>query len=116
MCEFAQSEDPVKVRHVVERSAIGVDPQPPGMIARTASLAVAVVAHIATGMHRVDDAVRDARLAICQTNECGHYRTEEGAPACLACGCGRRGLEIKAGWAEQQCPLDPPRWGPVEVT
>jgi len=112
-CAFAASGDPLRIRHVVERSKIGVEPPP--ISERAASFVGAVVDHVVSGMHQVPDEVKEERLAICRTNLRDHYR-DDGGPACLACGCYRQGLELKASWAEQSCPLSPPFWRPVVVT
>lgn len=116
-CPLAHAGGEIDRRMIVGRSAIGQTPprpqETPGLLRRAASFAGAVVGHVAAGAPTVSAEVKEARLAICRSNVCGQYRDEEGVPACLACGCGRRGLAVKASWADQSCPLEPPLWGPV---
>lgn len=108
----------VLVGHEERVAAMSVSPpspvEPPSYPSRVASFVGAVAGHIAAGAPTVSAEVKESRLAICRTNECGHYRAADSGPACLACGCGQRGLELKTSWADQRCPLDPPRWGSVD--
>lgn len=117
MCERAakDGEDAfraVLVRHAETTSQTGLAaaPRSPGLLAKVANFAVAAVKHVAAGAPTVTPEVQAARLAICRTNECGRY--QDGT--CLSCGCSGKRLEWKASWADQKCPLDPPRWGPIE--
>ena len=112
MCEFAAGSDPVKRRHVVDRSAIAeappAAPPMPGLLAQAASFVKAAAGHVAAGMPTVGAEVEAARLAICST--CDHFR---GDRRCTLCGCR---MDIKAGWADMACPLDPPKWGRGDAT
>lgn len=91
----------------------GPKAEPPPMLERAASFVGAVLKHVAAGAPAAGEELKEARLAICRSNRCGRYAGDSAGPACLACGCGARGLATKAGWADQSCPLDPPLWGPA---
>ncbi len=69
------------------------------------NLAKAIAKHVAAGLPRASDDVIQDRLAICHA--CEHY--DEGI--CNVCGCR---LDVKTSWADQSCPLDPPKWGAVQ--
>jgi hypothetical protein len=90
----------------------GFDPvlRPPSMPSKIVEFIGAAAVHLFSGQPVVTPEIKAARLAICAT--CENHRDGH----CQACGCPDSGLEVKAGWAEQRCPLEPPRWGPVEVT
>jgi hypothetical protein len=107
MCEAARSGDPDRIRYVVERSAIG-DTQPPSLASRAVSFVSAVVGHVAAGLPQASEEDKAKRLAICQA--CENY---DGG-GCRACGCPGAGLAMKLGWADGRCPIEPPKWGPVE--
>lgn len=89
---------------VCERADPSSPEHAPGILTQILSFGVAVIQHVAAGAPQANEAQKNARLAICQA--CEHY--EPGR--CRVCGCG---LSMKAGWADQSCPLDPPKWGPV---
>lgn len=88
----------------------GYDPtwKPPSLVAQASSFVGAVVRHVVSGS-KAPPEVAAARLAICESNACGFFA----GGGCGACGCGERGVALKASWAESTCPLDPPLWGPV---
>lgn len=67
-----------------------------GILRKIANFATAVVQHVAAGMPEASPEVKVARLAICQG--CDEFN----AGSCRLCGCG---LEVKAGWADQECPI-----------
>ncbi len=82
----------------------------PTLLEKVASFAGAVVEHVATGMRKASAEEQARRLAICREcplNEAGQ---------CTVCGCPERGVELRTSWAEQACPLEPPRWGLVSPT
>ena len=74
-------------------------PPEPSLLQKAASLAGAVVQHVAGGMRSVSDDAYRGRINACLACE---YRN--GKPewfSCRLCGCSMR---IKARWAEQRCP------------
>lgn len=68
----------------------------PTLIDQLRSFMKAVVQHVAAGVPQATVEETAARLAICRA--CNHY--DDGR--CRKCGCG---LEVKASWAEQACPI-----------
>ena|SRR5579862_815334 len=71
----------------------------PSLVKQAKNAAVAGVRYAAGGFANVDDAVYEARLAVC------HKCTEKYIPEskrCAACGCY---VEIKARMASEDCPL-----------
>lgn len=68
----------------------------PGPGRKLVNFVVATTKHIAAGRPMATAEQKAERLAICQG--CEHY--DEGR--CQRCGCG---LEVKAGWADQECPI-----------
>lgn len=98
LCRFAESGDPVKVAHVVNRSAASSGPaRLPPLLTRAANFAGAAVAHVAAGLPQASPELKAARLAVC--GGCDQYLA---SGACALCGCN---MAVKAGWAEQRCPL-----------
>lgn len=77
----------------------------PGLLEQAASFAGAVVGHLAAGAPKASLEQQEARWAACRSCE------NLAGDSCRLCGCG---LGLKISWADQSCPLDPPRWGPVE--
>ena len=77
----------------------------PNAVRRVATFARAATKHIANGMQLVPEAEKARRLSICESNVCGKYK----AGRCQRCTCS---LQIKAGWALEQCPDTPSQWGP----
>jgi hypothetical protein len=110
-CRMAESGNAIQRRHIVGRSAIGLTSTPmPGLFERVATFAGAVAQHVAAGGPKASPEQVEARLAICRG--CEFYEAER--VRCLKCGCYLAGdLMGKTSWAEQSCPLDPPKWGPV---
>lgn len=80
--------------------------KPPSFAHQVASFAGAAVKHLFTGA-KAPDEIKAIRLMICG----GCELNKDGQ--CQACGCPEKGVELRASWAEQSCPLDPPKWGPV---
>lgn len=105
-CEWAETDDDMKRRIIIGRSEIETRRPMPSLVQQAANFVGAVVGHVAAGAPTASQETRDARLAICRTNECGFYREGD---RCGHGGCGCY-LTVKASWAEQRCPLDPPRW------
>lgn len=87
---FCQRADPASVDHS------------PGFLQKIANFAVAAVQHVAVGAPMASEDVKAARLAVCVA--CDQF--DRGS--CRVCGCG---LETKAGWADQECPVG--KWGPI---
>jgi hypothetical protein len=110
-CRLAVEGNDTDRRHIVDRAKIGTTPLP-GLVRQAVNLAGAVVQHVVAGAPPASEEERERRLAICRANTCGFYR-EIDRCAHAKCGCH---LEIKASWADQRCPLDPPRWGPIVRT
>jgi hypothetical protein len=84
--------------------------KPVPLLTKVANFAAAAVNHVAAGAPRCTDEQIAARHAICFT--CPHYRDE----ACGLCGCPvirESNYFSKLSWADQSCPDNPPRWGPV---
>jgi hypothetical protein len=81
-------------------------PEYPSLLSQAATLAASTARHVAAGMPMVTAHEKETRLAICHA--CPSYD----AGRCRSCGCV---LEIKCGWALESCPLDPPKWGPIET-
>lgn len=79
--------------------------QPPGTLRKALNFAKALAAHAAAGQKIVSDEVHAARLELCVV--CPNRFND----VCGLCGCP---VATKASWAEQSCPADPPKWGPVE--
>jgi hypothetical protein len=104
-CGMAGSGDPVQVAHVVNRSAMGSGPS---LVERAVNFVVATTDHVIAGMPETSPEEKARRLEICRG--CDYF--EPASARCLAAGCGCY-LELKAGWADQGCPLEPPKWGPV---
>jgi hypothetical protein len=75
-------------------------PTLPGLATRAANFAGAVVAHVAAGCPSAPPELAEARLAVC--HGCDKIVSPD---ECGVCGCI---VSIKAGWAEQACPLS--RW------
>lgn len=74
----------------------------PGLLQSVGTFVSAVVRHAVGGFRTVDDAVYEARLAICEPCPA---RTEEWH--CRECGCVLKGETVsKARWAHEECPRD----------
>lgn len=108
-CRLALEGNDTDRRHIVDRAKIGIKPAMPSLARQAVNLATATAQHIAAGARPASETERERRLAICRANTCGQYLPGD---KCAKCGCR---MEIKAAWAEQSCPLDPPLWGPVLV-
>lgn len=102
-CGWAKSGTDLQRKIIVNRSAIGA-PAMPSLAQQGVNFATAVAAHVATGGRGVTPGELAERLAIC--GGCEFFQ----GGRCSKCGCG---LWMKANWAEQSCPLDPPKWGPI---
>lgn len=68
----------------------------------------AAVAYVQAPQRSVNQAIRQARKAICA--ECEHYRADK-YKSCGLCKCR---VPWKIGWASSQCPDNPPRWEAVK--
>lgn len=79
-------------------------PELPPVTNRIVNYAKAAVAHALAGAPSVSDERRKERLAICATNQCGFCTLINDKVRCTHASCGCF-LEIKAGWAEQKCPV-----------
>lgn len=77
----------------------------PNLFQRGLKFSKAILTYAIAGMPNVSDEVFDRRMALCL--QCPHY--DAAGPRCLKCTCG---LQVKARMATEQCPLQPPRWGP----
>jgi hypothetical protein len=103
-CGWAKDGEPTRRAHVVNRSAIAEANPPavpmPGLARQAVNFVGAVAHHVAAGMPSAPAEVKAARLAICR--ECDLY-----VPETARC------RDVRCGWADMSCPLDPPRWGPV---
>jgi hypothetical protein len=109
-CGWAASGDPVKVGHVVGRSAIaergrGGEPtgEFPPLLTQARNLAGAVARFVASGLDVATPELRSQRLAICRSDVCGQFV----GGRCKLCGCR---LAAKVASAVEHCPLDPPLW------
>lgn len=71
------------------------------------NFAKASIKHILTGSRIVDSITRKERYNICL--ECDNI--DRSSRACAKCGCFVR---TKTRWADQECPLDPPKWKAIE--
>lgn len=74
----------------------------PSLLRKVANLTGAVVHHVATGAHRVDEATHEMRLAKCQACPGGFWRSSDETCQHPTCGCF---MQIKAYMAEKRCPL-----------
>lgn len=79
----------------------------PSLVRKLLGFAKAAIQHLAAGSPLATEAQKVERRAICNT--CDYFKDG----GCLKCGCPSSGLETKIGWADQTCPLDPPRWAPI---
>jgi hypothetical protein len=85
--------------------------QPPTLLQKAANFAAAAAQHVAAGAPMASEAEVQRRHDICTA--CPHFDGR----ACGLCGCPvarERKWLSKLSWADQKCPDDPPRWGPVE--
>jgi hypothetical protein len=116
-CAWSASGDPVKIAHVVNRSAITIaegarpaadspaslPPPAPTLARRAGYLASAVVAAVKSGAEQVAPEERARRLAICAT--CEHF--DAAAERCGRCTCY---MPLKTRLVAWHCPLPEPRW------
>ena len=86
----------------------------PTIVRRLSNFTVAAIGHYLKGSPTCSQEQIDERLAICK--QCplfnGKICTHE------KCGCNvkdTRGYLNKLAWADQQCPLDPPKWTRVDL-
>ena len=80
--------------------------QPPGALRKALNFTKALAAHAQAGQKLVSDEVHAARLELCVVCE---HRFHD---VCGQCGCP---VDKKSSWAEQSCPLSPPKWEAVEA-
>lgn len=120
-CKYCGLIVPIrKIRHrCAVQSTMPLLPDPPGLMRRAANLGKAAVDHLKTGMQHVDDQQKANRFQICQSNQCGLFRTHgnEGGGICAHedCGCYIRSngrFMDKLSWATSKCPIG--LWGPIE--
>lgn len=96
LCDPADpAYDPAYPAYIIARAE---QDEPPGWLEKAGNFIAAVGAHVATGMHTVDEETLRARLAICE----GCDRYEPANDVCRICGCR---MSVKASWAEQECPI-----------
>lgn len=69
-------------------------------MSRFGSFLIAMYGHVENGFSYVTDAQKETRLEICRA--CDKHTETPMGPQCKECGCL---LNIKAGWASEQCPL-----------
>lgn len=67
---------------------------------KVSNFAGSLINHAMSGFVHVTDAQKEARLEICKA--CDKYIEAPMGPQCKECGCL---LNVKAGWASEQCPL-----------
>lgn len=67
------------------------------------TFAKAALGHALDGFRSVDDGEFARRIAICEG--CEKFTKDR---KCSVCGCF---CDIKARWASERCPLEPPKWG-----
>jgi hypothetical protein len=85
--------------------------EPVSIVQKAVSFAAAAAQHVAAGAPMASQAEVARRHDICTA--CPHFDGK----ACGLCGCPvnrERTWLSKLSWADQKCPDDPPRWGPVE--
>lgn len=78
----------------------------PGVLKQMLNFGKAAVNHLISGLKLAPVEVQQERLKICSNCE---YKPKD-KDTCLHAGCGCV-LSTKVTWAEQECPLDPPKWG-----
>lgn len=105
-CAWAATDNPELHKVIVGRSKLGVDPPAPTLPQMVVNFTTAAVRHVAEGRPKATEQQKADRLAICRSNVCGLYADGD---RCMhtSCGCF---LQLKADWADSQCPLDPPLW------
>lgn len=91
---------------VTEAGLLGKElpPQPPSVFQKIKNFGKAAINHIMEGVPTASPEQQEERLKIC-----GGCQYNKGG-TCQVCGCN---LKLKTSWAEQQCPLPVPKWGPV---
>ncbi len=87
--------------------------KPPGRFRRLWTFAKACWRHVRNGLPNASPADQEHRRAICRSNQCGEYNAKD--DACNKCTCKlAAGVISKTAWAQETCPLKPPKWGPVK--
>lgn len=97
---------------VLPQSDIQPSPQtaPPSLLQKAANFATSAAAHVAAGMPQCTQEQIDQRFSICRACELFDGK------ACTKCGCPvvrEKQFVSKLSWANESCPLTPPKWGPV---
>lgn len=102
-CGWAATGEPGKLMLIRDVSAGAPPPTPPPILTRAVNLAGAVASHFAAGLPKASEELKAARLAVC-IGPPGGKPCDQRLPGgtCAGCGCN---LSVKAGWAEQECPL-----------
>lgn len=76
-----------------------------GLVEKSLNLFRSVVNHVANGLEKTPDNIKEIRLEICRG--CNRYNKD--LESCEECGCF---VSIKTGWASEECPLK--KWMRVE--
>jgi hypothetical protein len=77
-----------------------VQTQSPSFIEKAKNFTKSVINHVAKGMVKVSDTVKQERMDICKS--CPFFnQTDPKNPTCNKCGCF---LDVKTGWASEKCP------------
>lgn len=101
----------VQVERAQTRAKAAMAVRATTLAGKIASFAAAVTGPSAS------DAESARRLAICESNVCGHLVTRRGELYCGACGCPKwklAELKTKTRFANLECPCDPPLWAAIE--
>jgi hypothetical protein len=106
-CRMASAGEPSQLANIRAVSGtppvLAATPEYPPLLQQAGNLVGAAVAHVASGMAKVDGEELARRLAIC--GGCTSYDPDAGR--CRKCGCY---LARKARWTSSGCPLG--KWGP----
>lgn len=77
----------------------------PSLLKQAVNFGQASIEHALAGLPQATLEQQEERLAICRG--CEFFKDN----FCLVCGCVLSGAKLR--WAEQQCPLENPKWGPI---
>ena len=125
MCEWEPFQNKFKCkkcgfvspRSTIKRNCNAGQPQkPPNMAQRAVNFGKAAVQHVATGGKHCSEEQKQARFAICNSNQCGYFIAHENGGTCghKKCGCRIRNngkIMDKLSWADSSCPVG--KWGPI---
>jgi hypothetical protein len=87
----------------------GKEITPPNIIKKAINYTSSLYKHWTLGKPAVVESVYQNRLLICKDCDFCDKKSEE-EWECKVCGCP---LQDKAAWADQNCPLIPPKWDVV---